>query len=68
MASFRSIHEDVVALQEYFPNLTDYEALDIVMRNIQLDAFKSAFVVLDSDSVPSALESIAISLGQNPVR
>lgn len=42
--------------------LTDYEALSLALKAEQNSLFKRAFVVTSSDSVPTALEAIAIAL------
>jgi len=46
-----------------FPHITAYESLDIAIKLEQLKLFRAAFVISSTDSLPSALEAIAIQLG-----
>jgi hypothetical protein len=45
-------------------NITMAEALQLVLQSERNDILKKAFVLSDSDKYPSALESIAMRLGQ----
>ncbi|GJQ61153.1 MAG: hypothetical protein SCALA702_02060 [Melioribacteraceae bacterium] len=44
-------------------NLTDYEALMVALKAEQNNLLKKAFVISATDSTPTGLEAIAISLG-----
>lgn len=48
-------------------NITMAEALNLVIQSERNEIFKRAFVLSDSDSYPSALESIAMQLGQDTI-
>jgi hypothetical protein len=45
-------------------NITIAEALQLVIQSERNEILKRAFVLSDSDKYPSALESIAMQLGQ----
>lgn len=63
--SNKEMKEGVVSLQERY-HLTDFEALQIVLKKEELRLFAKAHVLIkgeEGELVPSALESIAICLG-----
>lgn len=56
--TFRTAKE----IKEDFPQLTDYEALDIATKIIHNELMVKAHVISSNDTYPSALENIAIEL------
>jgi len=63
------LSSDVISLAEELQKsyeLTNYEAMDLALKAEQNELLKLAFVISSSDNYPSALESIAIALGQKP--
>lgn len=61
-----SISNDVKTLAKDLKEtykLTDFESLTLALKAEQNELFKLGFVISSSDSYPSALEAIAISLG-----
>ncbi len=51
--------------KEKYPKLTDHQALELAVQIQRNQILKAAFVVTKISKHPAALESIAMSLGQN---
>lgn len=60
----RNVEEYAKELKERF-DLSYYECFDLALKAEQNQILRAAFVILNDDSKPSALESIAIHLGEN---
>lgn len=55
--------EFVESIQERYPELSQFEALQIALGVDRNDAIREAFGVLEDNSQPRFLEAIAMALG-----
>ncbi|MVM36495.1 histidine kinase [Spirosoma sp. HMF3257] len=63
MSVSRDVRDQVEDLKERFPDLSNFEALQIATKIIKIEAYKEANVT-DRKGAPSALEAIAQCLGK----